>query len=65
MRKSYEMKNRTLIKLPNINYKRRRFKGHSKTEANLNTDNDQSYNNSLEMTSHDYNDISHQKRGNV
>lgn len=65
MRKSFDMKNRTLINLPNINSKRKRFKGHSKTEANLNVDNDQSNNNSIEMTSHGYNDISHQKMGNV
>jgi hypothetical protein len=65
MRKSFDMKNRTLVNLPNINSKRKRFKGHSKTEANLNVDNDQSYNNSIEMTSHGYSDISHQKMGNV
>ena len=65
MRKSYDLKNRTIVNLPNINIRRKRLKGHSKTEANLNADNDQSNNNSLEMTSHNYNDISHQKRGHV
>lgn len=65
MRKSFEMKNRTLVNLPKIDNKRKRFKGHSKTEANLNSDYDQSYSNSIEMTSHDYNEISHQKRGNI
>ena len=51
------------IKLPKISRKNRI---HSRTEANLDSDNEQSNNNnSLELKDHEHKEISHQKQGHI
>ena len=50
------------IKLPRIIKKNNL---HSRTEANLDSDNEQPNNNSLELKDHKYKEISHQKQGHI
>ena len=53
---------KTPVYLPKIEKK---INGHSKTEFNLDSDNEKSHDNSLEMKDHDAKEISHQKRGHI
>ena len=50
------------VYLPKIEKK---INAHSKTEFNLDSDNEKSHDNSMEMKEHDANEISHQKRGHI
>lgn len=62
MRRSKDSPVKTPIYLPKIE---KRVNAHSKTEFNLESDNEKSNDNSLEMNSHDAKEISHQKRGHI
>ena len=53
---------KTPVYLPKIEKK---INGHSKTEFNLESDNEKSHDNSMEMNDHDAKEISHQKRGHI
>lgn len=61
MRKSKDSPVKTPVYLPKIN---KRINAHSKTEFNLDSDNEKS-DNSLEMNDHNAKEISHQKRGHI
>ena len=50
------------VYLPKIE---KRVNAHSKTEFNLDSDNEKSHDNSMEMNDHGAQEISHQKRGHI
>lgn len=62
MRRSKDSLAKTPIYLPKIE---KRINSHSKTEFNLDSDNEKSHDNSMEMNDHDAKEISHQKRGHI
>ena len=62
MRRSKESQVKTPVYLPKIE---KRINAHSKTEFNLDSDNEKSNDNSMEMNDHGAKEISHQKRGHI
>ena len=62
MRSSKDSPVKSPVYLPKIG---KRINAHSKTEFNLDSDNEKSHDNSLEMNQQDTKEISHQKRGHI
>ena len=58
--------NKMPVRLPILStYKNGKNKIHSRTEANLDSDNDEMNDNSVELKDHVHKEISHQKRGHI
>ena len=54
------------VRLPKLStYKNGKNKVHSRTGANLDSDNDKINDNSVELKDHAHKEISHQKRGHI